>query len=202
MNGNQQEKQEIKMPTCDKLIVSPSPHIQTKNSIRKIMLKVIIALVPAIAAGIFFFGMEALKVLLWTAFFAIFAEALWCLIAKKSVKETITDGSALVTGIILAMGLSPITPWYVCMIGSFLAIWLGKQCFGGLGHNPFNPAVVARVSLLIAFPGLLTIWVPTIQMEETAQHHISRNENYCRTFFPPKNGNLCKIQQTARTTPM
>ena len=183
MNEENQKKNDIKMPKCDKLILSSSPHIQTNNSVRKIMLKVIIALCPAMAASIYFFGTDAVKTLTATAFFCVLAETLWCIIAKKSVRTAVTDGSAVVTGLILAMNFSSATPWYICLIGAFLAIWLGKQIFGGLGYNPFNPALVARVALLIALPGLMTIWIPTNKMVETAQYRISQNESYCKKFF-------------------
>ena len=177
------EEKTVKMPKCDKLIVSSSPHIHTHNSISKIMFKVIIALVPAIAAGIFFFGMSAVKTLVFTSVFCLFAEALWCFIAKTPVIRTLLDGSALVTGVILGLNFNPGTPWHISLIGAFLAIWLGKQIFGGLGNNPFNPAVVARVALLISFPGVMTIYTPTSVMVETAQHRITQNESYCKTFF-------------------
>lgn len=183
MSEEIQEKKDIRMPLCDKLVLSSSPHIQTTNSIPKIMFKVIIALFPAMAASIYFFGRAAFLTLLLTVLFCVIAEALWCLIAKKSIKTALFDGSAVVTGLILAMNLSAATPWYVLLIGAFLAIWLGKQIFGGLGYNPFNPAIVGRVGLLIALPGLMTIWVPTSKMVETARHRISRNESYSRTFF-------------------
>ncbi len=187
MNGNITENQEIKMPECDKLILSSSPHIHTSNSVSKIMLKVIIALVPLIAASIYFFGMNALKIVLLTAIFCVGAEALWCIIARKSLKNTIFDGSALLTGVILGLNFGPATPWFACLIGAFLAIWLGKQIFGGIGCNPFNPAIVARVGLLIALPGMMTTWLPNTKMIETAQHHIKQNETYCKTFFSPEN---------------
>lgn len=147
------------------------------------MFKVIIALVPAIASGIYFFGLPALQTLVMTSFFCLVAEAIWCLIAKNPVAKTLLDGSALVTGVILGLNFNPVTPWYVSFIGAFLAIWLGKQVFGGLGSNPFNPAIVARVGLLIAFPGLMTVWTPTSKMVETAQHRITANEAYSKTFF-------------------
>lgn len=171
------------MPSCDKLVVSSSPHIQTRSSVSKIMFKVIIALVPAIAAGIYFFGMPAVKTLLLTTIFCLLAEALWCFIAKTPTVRTLLDGSALVTGVILGLNFNPVTPWYVSFIGAFLAIWLGKQVFGGLGSNPFNPAVVARVGLLVAFPGLMTVWTPTTVMTETAQHRITQNESYSTKFI-------------------
>ena len=150
MSEEIQEKKEIRMPLCDSLILSSSPHIQTRNSVQKIMFKVIIALAPAMAASIYFFGMAAVKTLICTALFCLLAEALWCIFAKKSIRTTLSDGSAAVSGVILALNFNASVPWYVCFIGAFLAIWLGKQVFGGIGCNPFNPAVVARVGLLIA----------------------------------------------------
>ena len=92
MSEENRKNNEIKMPSCDKLVLSSSPHIQTKNSVQKIMFKVIIALCPAMAASIYFFGMNAVKTLLATAFFCVIAEALWCIIAKKSVRVAIADG--------------------------------------------------------------------------------------------------------------
>ena len=183
MSEEIQEKKEIRMPLCDSLILSSSPHIQTRNSVQKIMFKVIIALAPAMAASIYFFGMAAVKTLICTVIFCLLAEALWCIFAKKSIRTTLSDGSAAVSGVILALNFNASVPWYVCFIGAFLAIWLGKQVFGGIGCNPFNPAVVARVGLLIALPGIMTTWTPTSKIIETAQHRISQNESYCRTFF-------------------
>ena len=164
-----EETTNLILPKHEDLVVSSSPHIQIKDSVTAIMLKVIIAMVPAMAAGIYFFGLNALWVILLCSIFCVGAEILWCLIAKKSVWQTIRDCSALVTGILLALNLSASTPWWVCLIGAFLAIWLGKQIFGGIGYNPFNPALVARVGLLIALPGIMTTWVPTQQMVENVR---------------------------------
>ena len=161
-----EENTQLILPKHEDLVVSSSPHIQVKDSVARIMLKVIIAMIPAMAAGIYFFGLNALWVILLCSLFCVGAEVLWCLIAKKDVWKNISDCSALVTGILLALNLSASTPWWVCLIGAFLAIWLGKQIFGGIGYNPFNPALVARVGLLIALPGLMTTWVPTRQMVE------------------------------------
>ena len=150
--------EEIKMPAGDALVVSSSPHLSSPESTSSIMGKVLIALAFPAAGGIWYFGLQAAWVILLTIVFCVGAEALWCKLAGKPVKATILDGSAAVTGAILALNLPPQVPFYVPLIGAFLAIWVGKQVFGGLGYNPFNPAVVARVGLLIALPAIMTVW--------------------------------------------
>ena len=161
-------KNEIKLPTGDKLVLSSSPHIKDSDSVRRIMYKVLLALLPACAAGVYFFGWRAALVMVLTMAFCVGAEALWCWLAKKPVVGTISDGSAAVTGLLLALNLPPNIPFWVCLIGAFLAIWLAKQVFGGIGNNPFNPALVARVGLLIALPALMTWWSPARGMSPTA----------------------------------
>jgi electron transport complex protein RnfD len=163
---SEEVKNDVKLPTGKRLVLSSSPHISTSESVRKIMLKVLLAMVPACIAGVWFFGLRALLVIVLCTVFCIGAEALWCLLAKKPVAPTIRDCSAAVTGVLLALNLPPGVPWYVPLIGAFLAIWLGKQVFGGLGCNPFNPALVARVGLLIAIPAIMTTWTPPRGMDE------------------------------------
>ena len=163
---SEEVKSDVKLPTGKRLVLSSSPHISTGESVRKIMIKVLIAMLPACAAGVWFFGLRALLVIILTTVFCVGAEALWCLLAKKPVGATIGDCSAAVTGVLLALNLPPSVPWYVPLIGAFLAIWLGKQVFGGLGCNPFNPALVARVGLLIAIPAIMTTWTPPRGMDE------------------------------------
>ena len=163
---SEEVKSDVKLPTGKRLVLSSSPHISTSESVRKIMIKVLVALLPACAAGVWFFGVRALLVIVLCTVFCVGAEALWCLLAKKPVGSTVGDCSAAVTGVLLALNLPPGVPWYVPLIGSFLAIWLGKQVFGGLGRNPFNPALVARVGLLIAIPAVMTTWTPPRGMDE------------------------------------
>ena len=163
---SEEVKNDVKLPTGKRLVLSSSPHISTSESVRKIMLKVLVALLPACAAGVWFFGLKALLVIVLTTVFCIGAEALWCVLAKKPVGPTIGDCSAAVTGVLLALNLPPSVPWFVPLIGAFLAIWLGKQVFGGLGCNPFNPALVARVGLLIAIPAAMTTWTAPKGMDE------------------------------------
>ncbi len=177
------EKKEILLPTGEGLVLSSSPHIRTPESVRKIMYKVFFALLPASIAGIYFFGWRSLAVIAATVIFCVGAEALWCYLAKKPVAGTVSDGSAALTGLLLALNLPPQVPIYVCLIGAFLAIWLGKQVFGGLGHNPFNPALVARVGLLIALPAAMTTWVPAKDM---GYYPCELGPNYySRPFFNP-----------------
>jgi electron transport complex protein RnfD len=151
------EVSNIILPETDKLIVSTSPHIHGGGSIQKIMLIVIISLLPACFAGVYYFGISALLVLLYCTIGCVGIESLWCYLQKKP--QTWKDGSAVVTGLLLGMNLSAGVPWWVCLLGSALAIILGKQLFGGLGYNPFNPALVARVGLLIGLPKIMTTWV-------------------------------------------
>ncbi|MDD3885770.1 MAG: RnfABCDGE type electron transport complex subunit D [Victivallaceae bacterium] len=157
MNDNN-NNENIVLPNGSDLVLSVSPHVSNRDNTRGIMLKVVLALVPAMIAGVWFFGLDALRVILLTAAFTVLAEALWCAMLKKPVKANVFDGSALVTGVLLACNLPSAAPWWVCLIGAFIAIWLGKQIFGGLGRNPFNPALVARVALLIALPAIMTTW--------------------------------------------
>lgn len=168
MNDNISE--DIKLPSGEKLVLSSSPHAGASESVRKIMLKVIGALLPAVAAGVWLFGVQALLVIAVTVISCVFAEGLWCKLAGKKLLPALGDFSAVVTGVILALNLPAAVPLYVPVIGAFLAVWLGKQVFGGLGYNPFNPAVVARVGLLIALPAAMTVWSPPRGMDKNYPH--------------------------------
>ncbi len=149
----------IQMPDPSRLVVSNSPHIRDNQSINKIMFTVVLAMLPACLAGIWFFGLAALKVLLLCTVSCVVIEEGWNKLMKRA--STWKDGSAILTGILLGMNLNAGVPWWVCVIGGVLAIILGKQLFGGLGYNPFNPALVARVGLLIGFPAIMTTWNTT-----------------------------------------
>jgi electron transport complex protein RnfD len=149
----------ILLPNCDKLVVSSSPHIHDNSSTSRIMIDVIIAMLPASLAGIYFFGLPALSVLVQCMIYSVAIEFVTLKLLNKSL-DALRDGSAIVTGMLLAMNLDANTPWWICLIGSLLAIGLAKQLFGGLGYNVFNPALVGRVALLISFPTFLTTWSP------------------------------------------
>jgi len=147
----------IQLPDPTKLVISNSPHIRGGETISSIMVHVLVALAPAAAAALYFFGLAALQVMVLCTVGCIAVEEIWNKCAKRA--PTWKDGSAALTGLLLAMNLSAGAPWWICILGALLAIGLGKQIFGGLGFNPFNPALVARVALLIGFPQLMTSWV-------------------------------------------
>jgi electron transport complex protein RnfD len=139
------------------LHVSSSPHIRTETNTRDIMLDVIIALVPASVMGVYFFGYRALLVILVTVLAAVLAEYLAAIVLKR--KQTIGDLSAVVTGLLLALNFPPSIPFWIAIVGAFIAIMLVKQLFGGIGQNFMNPALAARVILLISWPVQMTRWV-------------------------------------------
>ncbi len=150
------------MPDMSKVLVSPGPHIHTKETVPKFMFTVVVAMLPACLAGIWFFGLAALKVLLLCTVSCVAIEEGWNKLVKRA--PTWKDGSAILTGILLGMNLNAGVPWWVCVLGGVLAIILGKQLYGGLGYNPFNPALVARVGLLIGLPEIMTTWDSTRAM--------------------------------------
>ena len=137
--------------------VAPAPHVHGGDSVKKNMLNVIIALMPAYLAGIWYFGVGALIVSCVAMASCVAFE--W-LISKFLLKKQpqINDLSALLTGLLLGMNLPSSLPWWMVVIGSLIAIGIGKMSFGGLGNNLFNPALVGRVFLLISFPAAMTTW--------------------------------------------
>lgn len=140
----------------NKLLVSSSPHIQTNVTVSNIMRDVVIALIPATCAGIYFFGKSAAINVIVAIVAAVTAEYIIQKIMKKPI--TISDYSAVVTGLLLAMNVPPTLPWWMTFIGSVFAIVVAKQLFGGLGHNFINPALAARAVLLASWPVAMTTW--------------------------------------------
>lgn len=143
--------------TSKKLIVSGSPHIHTGSSVKGRMWGVILALLPALAFSVYAFGLGALVVIATSVLGCVLTEYL---IQKYLIKgeNTIANGSAIITGLLLAMNLPSNLPIWIILIGSIVAIGLGKYAFGGLGQNIFNPAILGRVFLLISFPQQMTSW--------------------------------------------
>jgi electron transport complex protein RnfD len=137
-------------------VVSGTPHVRSKESIQSIMRDVIIALVPATAAGIYYFGINALILIIAAIASSVIFEALCQKIMKKPV--TVSDLSAVVTGLLLAMNLPAAAPVWVAIVGSAFAIIFGKQLFGGLGQNFINPALAGRAFLLASYPTEMTTW--------------------------------------------
>jgi len=139
-------------------VVSPSPHIHGGASVTRIMLDVLIALLPAFAVGVWHFGFDAIRLTLVCVTTCVATEAA----CRKAMRRNIgiTDLSAVVTGVLLAFCLPPALPSWIAVIGSVVAIALAKQVFGGIGYNPFNPALIGRAFLLISFTGPMTTWHP------------------------------------------
>ena len=137
-------------------VVSGTPHVRSKESIQSIMRDVIIALVPATAAGIYYFGINALILIIAAIVSAVAFEAICQKVMKKPV--TVSDLSAVVTGLLLAMNLPAAAPVWVAIVGSAFAIIFGKQLFGGLGQNFINPALAGRAFLLASYPTEMTTW--------------------------------------------
>lgn len=141
----------------NKFIVTPSPHDENYTKTTSIMLNVIIALLPALAAGVWYFGPRAISLTAVTVASCILFE--WGCRTLMKRENTITDLSAVVTGVILAMNLPVTLPYWMAVIGAFVAIVVVKQLFGGLGQNFANPAVTARIVLMVSFPAAMTNWI-------------------------------------------
>ncbi len=140
-----------------RLIVSPSPHIHSDDTTKKLMRDVVIALTPSLLVSIYFFGFSAIKLALVGIVSCMLVEFV---IQKYIIKGRVLIGdySAVVTGLLLALNLPPSSPWWIVFIGSVVAIGIAKMTFGGLGQNLFNPALVGRVFLLVSFPVIMTNW--------------------------------------------
>src|SRR4030042_3022221 len=139
----------------DKLLISHAPHIWAGFSTNKIMFIVVVALLFPTAAAIYFFGYYAIYLILTSIATAVLTEFA---IKKLRKKRFIMDGSAVVTGLLFALTLPPRLPLWMAVIGSFFAIAIVKEAFGGLGHNIFNPALAGRAFLSVCFPGEMTTW--------------------------------------------
>lgn len=143
----------------NKLIVSSSPHVRTNKDTSYIMKQVVIALLPATLAALFFFRLSALNVILFCVTGSVGAEFLCQKISKQ--ESTIGDFSAVVTGLLLAFNVPASLPWWMCLLGAAFAIIVVKMVFGGIGNNFVNPALAARAFLLASFPVAMTLWTRT-----------------------------------------
>ena len=143
---------------ANKLIVSLSPHVHGGDSVQKNMYGVLIALIPALLVSFYMFGLGAVMVTLTSVIACLFFEWAITKFILKRERTTIMDGSAALTGVLLAFNLPSNLPLWIIIIGALVAIGIGKMTFGGLGCNPFNPALVGRIFLLISFPVQMTSW--------------------------------------------
>lgn len=156
----------------DALNTSSAPHIPARISVQKVMLWVILALLPATLAHLYYFGLGILIQLL-IAIISAYAFEWWCLKWRhQPIKPFISDLSALVTAWLFVLCISPVAPWYVGVVGMFFAIVVAKHLYGGLGHNIFNPAMVGFAVILVAFPQSMSLWLPPGDLL-----HLTDNDN-------------------------
>ncbi len=145
-----------------------APHAATSASISRVMLWVMAALAPATLFGFWLYGWPAVHLWWITIAFALLGESLCLRLMRRAALPVLFDGSALLTGWLLALSLPPWAPWWIGATGGFFATVIAKQVFGGLGQNLFNPAMVARVALLISFPVQMTLWVAPVPLGSAA----------------------------------
>ncbi len=143
-----------------------SPHTAARGDVSRVMGQVLLALIPGAALYIALFGIGVLLNLLVAAVTAYACEALVLHLRRRPLRATLSDNSALLTACLLALALPPLAPWWLAALGTAFAILLAKQLYGGIGYNPFNPAMVGYVVLLISFPREMTLWLPPAWLAE------------------------------------
>lgn len=162
------------------LVRQTSPHARGSNSTQQVMKLVLMAAVPGITAQACFFGWGVLTNLAWCALVALGAEALVLRLRNRPPGFFLTDGSAIVTAVLMALALPPLAPWWLTLTGVSFAIIIGKQLYGGLGNNPFNPAMLGYVLLLVSFPQEMTQWLAP----QGVAGHVSGFADALTTIFP------------------
>ncbi len=140
-------------------VAQSSPFLKQDLSVSKMMLMVLLALIPGIITSVWVFGFGVLVNIVLAVFFALLFEAAMLYLRKRPVKVYLQDNSAILTAVLLALALPSLAPWWLTMVGIFFAIVIAKQLYGGLGYNPFNPAMAAYAILLVSFPAqMTTLW--------------------------------------------
>ncbi|MEM8661064.1 MAG: RnfABCDGE type electron transport complex subunit D, partial [Pseudomonadota bacterium] len=143
-----------------------SPHAHGPASTQRVMQKVLLATIPGVVVMTHFFGFGTIVNLIWACIVALGCEALALKLRKRPILPYLNDYSALVTATLLAISLPPYSPWWLIAVGVACSILLAKHLYGGLGYNPFNPAMVGYVILLISFPVQMTSWAPPRGLEQ------------------------------------
>lgn len=188
-----------------RLFASPSPHIHTTDNTRRIMGDVVLALIPALAVSTYVLGLRVLFVTFVAVASCVLFEYLISRLFLKR-KATIGDLSAVVTGVLLAFNLPVGIPWWIVVIGALVAIGIGKMTFGGLGCNPFNPALTGRIFLLIAYPVEMTDWTTGVPdalsgstMLPAVKYHLTSlaDVNFAHLFGGVMNGSMGEISAVA-----
>jgi len=175
-----------------------APHIPHTNTVKKIMLLVWLALVPAILAHIYFFGTGIIIQLTISIMFALSFEAMTLKLLNKPIKLFLNDFSAIVTAMLFALCISPIAPWWISLIGMFFAIVVAKHLFGGLGQNIFNPAMVGFAIVLISFPQAMSIWIPPHDISPYALSFLENLQIIFYNQFP----SLVSFDTLTQATPL
>ena len=152
-----------------------APHFPPQTTVGGVMRQVLYALVPGVVAYSWFFGPGMLVQIILAAVFAVGFEALMLKVRQQPLKLFLSDGSAVVTGVLFALCIPSLAPWWVALIGMFFAIVIAKHLYGGLGQNVFNPAMVGYVVVLISFPQALTSWLPPLSI---ASHSLSLGDTF------------------------
>lgn len=144
-----------------------SPYLSSAPTVGTIMFKVLLALIPGILTYVWVYGTGVLITLFLATITALIAEAVMLKIRKRQIKPFLTDYSAVVTAWLLALAIPPLTPWWLIVVGTLFAIVIAKQLYGGLGYNPFNPAMIGYAVLLISFPVLMTKWPAALTLAQS-----------------------------------
>lgn len=175
-----------------------SPHFHGPSTVTKVMLRVAYALIPGMLLYSWLFGWGVIINVLLATITALATEALMLRLRQRPVKMFLTDGSALVTALLLGLALPPLAPWWMVLIGTAFAIIFAKHLYGGLGFNPFNPAMVGYVMLLISFPREMTSWPAPLSLSEA---HLTLSQSLAYVF----GGNLpasIKLDALTMATPL
>lgn len=151
-------------------LTSNAPFIAPQNSLQKMMLWVLLALFPGVITMIWQFGFGVLFNIIICVSTAVLAEALMLYMRGRPIMPFVSDLSAVVTGLLLALALPTLAPWWIPFIGAFIAIVIAKHLYGGLGYNPFNPAMVAFAVLMVSFPKSMTVWTLPYSLIPTGSH--------------------------------
>ncbi|NOT14889.1 MAG: electron transport complex subunit RsxD [Methylotenera sp.] len=175
-----------------------SPYITNAPSVSTIMLKVLLALVPGIFAYVWIYGGGILVTITLATVTALLAEALLLKIRQRPVKPYLMDLSAVVTAWLLALALPPLAPWWLIVVGTLFAIVIAKQLYGGLGYNPFNPAMVGYAVLLISFPLIMTKWPAPLLLAQTKLSFLDQLNFIFSNILP----NDVKVDAITSATPL
>jgi len=174
------------------------PFLSGTNRVTDHMVQLLLALVPAIMALVFYFGPGVLINIVIAITVALAAESLMLTLRHRPLKPFLSDGSALVTALLLAIALPPLSPWWLTTVGILFAIIFAKHLYGGLGYNPFNPAMVAYVLLLISFPVEMTTWLPLASLSEAP---ITLSQGF-QTIFTEQLPQTISIDAISAATPL